>query len=147
MGTRVRGWLRLSRSQRMRLIAMMAALPLIAMALQVFGYRRTRIWLEQRSHRPGARRADASDLTDAQELANIASIAGRHGAIQATCLRQSLLLHWLLRRRGLDPQLRLGVRKHEGDFDAHAWIELDGVALAQRDLLHRPLFAIEKSPV
>jgi hypothetical protein len=137
MAGRIRGWLALSGAQRVRLIAMMLALPLIEAALRLFDYQRTQRWLERHSERAGSRRADPGDLSAAQDLAKLASIAGRHGAISATCLRQSLLLYWLLRRRGLDPQLKLGVRKHDSVFDAHAWVELEGVALAQTDLAHQ----------
>jgi hypothetical protein len=124
---------------------MMLALPSIAAALRLFDYQRTRQWLERRSSRAGSRPADSGDFAAAQDLANLASIAGRHGAIKATCLRQSLLVYWLLRRRGLDPDIKLGVRKHDGVFDAHAWVELDGVALAQSDPVHQP-FEFKQGP-
>ena len=138
MAGRIRGWLALGGAQRVRLIAMVLALPLIEAALRLFDYQQTQRWLERHSRHAGSRRASPSDLSAAQDLANLASIAGRHGVIKATCLRQSLLLYWLLRRRGLDPQLKLGVRKQDGIFDAHAWVELEGVALAQTDRAHHP---------
>jgi hypothetical protein len=138
MARRIRGWLALSGSQRASLVAMMIALPSIAVALRLFDYQSTRQWLERHSLRAGSRSAGAGDFAAAQDLANLASIAGRHGAIKATCLRQSLLVYWLLRRRGLNPDIKLGVRKHDGIFDAHAWVELDGVALAQSDPVHQP---------
>ncbi len=138
MAGRTRGWLMLTGSQRADLVAMVLALPLIEAALRLFDYQRTQRWLERHSRHAGSRRASPSDLSAAQDLANLASIAGRHGVIKATCLRQSLLLYWLLRRRGLDPQLKLGVRTQDGVFDAHAWVELEGVALAQHDLAHHP---------
>ena len=138
MAGRIRGWLALGSAQRVRLVAMMLALPLIEAALRLFDYQRTQRWLERHSRLAGSRHASPGDLSAAQDLANLASIAGRHGAIKATCLRQSLLLYWLLRRRGLDPQLILGVRTQDGVFDAHAWVELEGVALAQHDLAHHP---------
>lgn len=40
------------------------------------------------------------------------------------CLRRSLLFGWVLRSR--DPLLRIGVAKIDGDFSAHAWLELEG---------------------
>jgi hypothetical protein len=45
----------------------------------------------------------------------------------ATCLAQALATKLLLRRRGYDPALRIGVTRNEaGEFQAHAWIEYDG---------------------
>jgi hypothetical protein len=46
-----------------------------------------------------------------------------------TCLKRSLILFRLLRRRGIPAELRLGVRTVEGTFSAHAWIECGGRTL------------------
>jgi transglutaminase superfamily protein len=46
--------------------------------------------------------------------------------VRATCLRESLVLYAMLRRRGVVPRLCLGVRKDAGQLAAHAWIECDG---------------------
>lgn len=54
-----------------------------------------------------------------------------------TCLRQALAVHWLLRRRGLQPELRFGVDRIDNAPDMHAWVELEGVPLAQPQLRHR----------
>jgi hypothetical protein len=44
-------------------------------------------------------------------------------------LIESLVLWWLLRRQGFDGDLRIGVRKHAGQLQAHAWVEHRGQAL------------------
>lgn len=49
-----------------------------------------------------------------------------------TCLHRSLTLWWLLRRQGIACELRIGVRKAQGRFEAHAWVERQGVALNDR---------------
>jgi hypothetical protein len=49
-----------------------------------------------------------------------------------TCLHRSLTLWWLLRRQGIASELRIGVRKEQGRFEAHAWVERQGVALNDR---------------
>src|SRR5690606_37178790 len=114
----------MSARERLQLGWMAATLPLIHGALRTFGYPRTRAWLEQRSQHPAPRTATPADLESALAAARIAAIAGRRGLVTATCLRQALLLHWLLRRRGLQPELRIGVRKQGEALDAHAWVEL-----------------------
>ena len=43
------------------------------------------------------------------------------------CLRRSLALGHVLRAH--DPVMRIGVARREGDFSAHAWIELNGVPI------------------
>lgn len=46
-----------------------------------------------------------------------------------TCLKKSLILLRLLRKRGIPAELRLGVRKVDDHFSAHAWIECAGRTL------------------
>jgi len=128
----------MSMRERFQLCWMAATLPLIHGALNAFGYARTRAWLERRSRHPARRIATPADLESAHSAARIAAIAGRRGMVTATCLRQALLLHWLLRRRGLQPELRIGVRKQGEALDAHAWVELEGHPLQQSPIVHTP---------
>ena len=44
-----------------------------------------------------------------------------------TCLTKAFVGEWLLRRRGLAVDLRVGVaRDDNGGLDAHAWLEVEG---------------------
>lgn len=52
------------------------------------------------------------------------------------CLRRSLLLGWVYRKR--DPLLRVGVARANGAMTAHAWIELEGKHIGA-DGIHRAL--------
>ncbi|MDB4917220.1 MAG: hypothetical protein JWM95_4864 [Gemmatimonadetes bacterium] len=55
---------------------------------------------------------------------------------RALCLEQSLTLYYCLRRRGVDVDIRLGVR--HTPFAAHAWVEYQGAPLhEQYDTLHQ----------
>jgi hypothetical protein len=62
-------------------------------------------------------------------MARLVDAAARRGPYSATCLPRSLTLWWLLRRRGIDSYLRIGVRKAAGRIEAHAWVELRGLVL------------------
>lgn len=48
-----------------------------------------------------------------------------------------MTLWWLLRREGVDPELRIGARKESGKFEAHAWVELDGQVLNDGAEVHQ----------
>lgn len=137
MAGRRNGWRSLTWTERGQLLLITAALQLIHGALGLFGYQRTHHWLKRRSRHAAAHAASSTDLRVAQRLAELTAIAGRHGPISATCLRQSLLVYWLLRRRGLQPQLRVGVRKQVEALDAHAWVELDGQPLSPTPIQHQ----------
>lgn len=134
---RLRGLRKLPWHERWLLFALLALLPLVSVLLACAGYVRSRRWLEavSRSH---VRRAPSEvELVQAQRVAELAGLAGRWGAVPATCLRQSLLVYALLRRRGFDPLLRIGVRKPGDVVEAHAWVELAGQPLGVGDLGHR----------
>ncbi len=129
-------WRSLTWGDRRMLLGLMLGLPVIAGMLRVLGVFRTRRWLERASPKAGSREVDAHNLRAAERLAKLAAIAGRRGAITVTCLRQALLVYWLLRRRGFAPELKIGMRSLDGVVDGHAWVELGGVALNQPHLDH-----------
>lgn len=64
-------------------------------------------------------------------IARMEAAAGRHLPFQPNCLEQSLTLWWLLRRRGIPADLRIGVRKDAASFEAHAWVESGGTVLSE----------------
>lgn len=133
----LQGLQRLTAPERRQLTWMLLALPLIHASIGLAGYGRTRRWLDSLSHSANPRPATQANIDSARSAARIASIAGRRGTVNATCLRQALLVYWLLRKRGLAPELKLGVRKHEGVVDAHAWVELEGQSLDPQPLVHK----------
>lgn len=99
----------------------------VALLLRVLDFQRTRRLLDRLSP-SGTRQAKATEegMAYALDLGRLTKIAGRYVPANGTCLRQSLLVWWLLRRRGLPADLRIGVSKGEV-FAAHAWVELDGL--------------------
>jgi hypothetical protein len=48
---------------------------------------------------------------------------------EVKCLQTALVLAQVLRARGIDTSLRIGVRKDGGELRAHAWIEAGGFHL------------------
>ena len=134
MRGRLRSWLALSGRERAQFLGLMASLAAVHGSLALAGYVRTRRWVESISAGGTKRTATVEDLQTARRLARLAQIAGRRGPVQATCLRQALVLHGWLRRRGLKPEIIIGVRR-DGDapLDAHAWVELEGASI---DVVH-----------
>lgn len=130
MSRRLRGWLALSGRERAQFLGLMASLAAVHGSLALTGYVRTRRWVERLSAGGTRRTATSDDLEAARRLAQLAAIAGRRGAVRATCLRQALVLHGWLRRRGLAPEIVIGVRRDgEAPLDAHAWVELEGASI------------------
>lgn len=55
-----------------------------------------------------------------------------HGVLlwRSTCLTRSAVLYAMLRQHGYHPSLHLGITSGNGDFEAHAWVSLDGAPIA-----------------
>ena len=81
-------------------------------------------------------------------LHRLVDCAARYHLYQMSCLRQALVLQWLLRKRNIFADLRFGVRKDAGGLQAHAWLEYAGCPIgdvqAQMDVF-APLVAIEEA--
>jgi hypothetical protein len=118
----------LSWPERRTLLAAMASLPLFWLGLHVLGLRRFQAWLQ--CDRPQIE--SSLSLDDIVRVATLVNIAALHVPFRATCLTRSLLLGWILRRRGVASQLRIGVRLTQGVLDAHAWVEYAGIPINDR---------------
>jgi hypothetical protein len=128
----------LTPAERRVLVEASLVLPIAATALRLTGLRATRRLLEHCSSP-----ARPSDRIDPAGVARMVAVAARHGPVRAKCLSAALTLEALLRRRGVKGELRLGVRKHEGRFEAHAWVEHDGAALMDPAGLHARFASLE----
>ncbi|MGQ0816175.1 MAG: lasso peptide biosynthesis B2 protein [Gemmatimonadota bacterium] len=113
---------------RMRPPGLLTCLSLLAISdigLRLFGF--GRMLRAARHFSTGSNSAADRSMIGAtihQVLAATAIYPGR-----SKCLEQSIVTYVLLRRRGFDAQLRLGVQPYP--FFAHAWVELDGVPITE----------------
>jgi hypothetical protein len=109
----------------------LALLPLTALALRIVGFRRWQAALARLAPvgAPPPEGDEVVVLRQARMVARMVEAAARHGPYRASCLPRSLTLWWLLRRRGINADLRIGVRKEAGRFEAHAWVTLGGLVL------------------
>lgn len=118
----------LSAMQQRTLLAAWLCLPLFWLGLRVLGLPRFQAWLLNTTPKS----AHVLTLADIRALGEAVNIAARHTPFPAACLTRSLLLGWLLRRRGVSSELRIGVRMVERALDAHAWVECGGLPVNDR---------------
>ena len=118
----------LSAMQQRTLLAAWLWLPLFWLGLRVLGLPRFQAWLLKTP----AKSTRVLTLVDIRALGDAVNIAARHTPFPAACLTRSLLLGWLLRRRGVSSELRIGVRMIERTLDAHAWVECGGLPVNDR---------------
>jgi hypothetical protein len=81
--------------------------------------------------------AVASQREAVELIARMAAAAARNFFFDTNCLEQSLMLWWLLRRRGIAAELRIGARKEFERFEAHAWVEVDSAVLNDSSAEHQ----------
>ena len=118
-------------------------LPLVSLAIRLFSFRRTQMAL-LRALPAGKIPGQNFDARWVHQTVRMVRAAADHGPFHGNCLRQSVALWWLLRRQGIDSELRIGVRKTDARLEAHAWIEWRGRALNQGTDMRQRFAAFEK---
>jgi hypothetical protein len=120
-------------------------LPLVRTSLRLRGYNKTYASLEKRLG-PGVPTpvATAEAPVQLQSTCRMVRAAVHYSLVKFTCLEESLTLWFLLSQWGIPARLRIGVRKDDGKFEAHAWVEHNGEALNQPEALHQHYAAFEK---
>lgn len=133
-----RRFLRLEGREQKIVLAAAAGLAATGLGLRLVGFRRwQRVlhWLATAG--PGCSGVCERGIAErAREIARLEAAAARNFPWRTNCLEQSLVLEWLLRRRGIPATLRIGGRKDGDRFEAHAWVELDGVKLNGMETEH-----------
>jgi hypothetical protein len=121
-------------------------LPAISLSLKVRGFQATQQALQnfsilsKREKRSGPRVPDCERVNLAARMVNAAA---RYALGRSSCLERSLALWWLLRQEGIASSVRIGTRKSGGKFQAHAWVECEGVALNEPQQEHRHYAAFD----
>jgi Transglutaminase-like superfamily len=120
-------FLALSRTERWLFAQSLFLLPVTAAALHLSSFKRISAALARLSPAVADETQDEKTaLAQARTTARMVTLAARHGFFNSTCLHRALILWWLLRRRGISSDLRIGVRTETGEFEAHAWVEYRG---------------------
>ncbi len=118
-------WRSFAWSERLVFLQALLLLPLADLALRVDRYQSIYEKLRKRTPLKGDL-PQTPQLLAAQRYAQLVAAASRRNPFESTCLRRSLVLWWLLRRKGIDSALCLGVRKRADNLEAHAWVEVAG---------------------
>ena len=122
----------LPRAERRLVIEAAGTLPVIALGLRLLRMSVLFRSLDRLAARLAApSRSDEVPVT-IRRTRRALTLAAWRGFYRGNCLSRSATLWWLLRRQGVRSDLRIGVRKEDGQLQAHAWVECDGVALNER---------------
>ena len=98
-------------------------LPLVRISLSRRGFARTADELARRSKGPV--RPYGPDAVD--RVVEAVTVAAARPLVGSTCLPRALVAWFLLRRRGVDADLRIGAASPtELELAAHAWVDVYG---------------------
>lgn len=131
--------LALPRRELVLLSKAVAAIGVTWILLWICGVQRLRRML---TYLAKAGSGEKARTVSAEMLTRIISAAARHAPIKGTCLSQALATEALFLHYGYDPVVRLGVMRRNGNFQAHAWVELDN-----RIIIGGPAMVQEYTPL
>jgi hypothetical protein len=109
----------LSGDHRWLLLKSFCMLAWVRIGLRWRGYAAMRAWAD----RPQCCAVATLTVEQASALGQVVNLAARHSPFTVTCLPRSLWLQRVLRERGLDSELCIGVKLGHDGFAAHAWVE------------------------
>ncbi len=142
-----RTFLRLTAGDRREFVLASLLLPTTALAFRGLGFRRWQATLERWAPRSATVRSDADATAKGLRTAWLVRTAARFVAGRESCLAQALVLWWLLRRRGFESELRIGVRKRGDQLQAHAWVEYRDLVLNDRGDELSPYLSFDRAIV
>ena len=133
----LRSYFRLNPFERWIVVQSVAGLVIARIGLRVAGFgvwKKVVTWLSSAN-------AESREVEDtrsfASSIARTQAAAERHLFFRPSCLEHALVLWYLLRRHGVAALIRIGGRKEQGVFEAHAWVEVDGLPIGDADGAHR----------
>ena len=115
-------------------------LPWAMLSLRLRGFKKTQAKFQEKLLRT-SQVASEADAVMVQTICRMVKAAGHYGIAHPNCLEESLVMWYFLQRESLPAALRIGVRKSQGAFEAHAWVEYQGAALNQGDEWAHPHYA------
>ncbi len=97
-------------------------LPMTYAGLKLFGFKRLLRRIQNVG--PLAGHVPARCPEDIHTYTHLFSAVARRLPLPLKCLGRSVALCWLLRLRGMDATVHIGVRKEHNGLGAHAWVQI-----------------------
>lgn len=130
-------FLKLSFLEKSLVIQGLILLPLIHFYLQLKGLKKTQVLLTKLVPKfKQINNNNHNNLSQIFRIAKTIKIISKYYPF-ATCLRQSLLLWYLLKKEGIESKLCIGVRKEKKQLLAHAWVEYQGFAINETNNINQ----------
>lgn len=117
-------WSDWNRAERTLIVQAIGLLHITPIAMRIFGMQR---WLNLLGQwTPITPSKTITTPTELKQVHWLNVQAVNHSPVRGACLSRSINLWWLMRRRHIDTEIRIGVRGKGDKFRAHAWLEYQG---------------------
>lgn len=137
---------RLSGFERAVVLEAVIGLPIAWLAARLLGFRICRAAFDERGGAAqNSKPLDAGTLDMARRIAHLEAVTAANLFLRTSCLEQSFVLRRMLSRRGMNAALRIGARKEEDRFEAHAWVEMAGSVVDGGGTGHLHFMPFERS--
>ena len=142
--SKIRTFLSLNATERWLILQAFGMVPLTALGLRLFGFKRWYAALNRLAGTAGKKIPPEHEVRYVQRLMRLMRLVMRNCPYKGNCLSRSLTFWWLLHRQGIASDLRIGVRQENG-FQAHAWVEYQGYPLNDSAKVHQDYAAFDAS--
>ena len=141
--SRFKKFLVLSGADKITFMVALCGLPGVYLNLRRFGFKN---YLARLQHIPlAAVPPDIETSSVPAQISYLVNSAARLLFRREACLERSILLWSLLRRRGIESELKIGVVTEDSTMRAHAWIEIDGEPINEPPDTNQRFTAFESS--
>jgi len=123
---RLRQFYRMPRPDRGLLLLIAIMVPVIEIGLRVAGFKRICSCLR---HVAKTTRLTENSAAEIERHRRLLFLFHQQLPFAGGCLARALTLWCLLQRKGIDTDLRFGLRRDDGALAAHAWVEHQGQPL------------------
>jgi hypothetical protein len=137
---------KLPAAQKNNLLWAATLLPTTGAALRLLGFHRWKSLLAIAIPRKTpAGKVTSEVLMEAGETARMVAAAAREGLFRARCLEKSMVLWFLLARKRVPAELRIGVRQSATGLEAHAWVEVQGTIVNDTEDIRHTYMAFSEN--
>ncbi len=147
MGKRFEQLVALSLHEWCLMVTAILMLPVIGLLLRLRGIKGTQTLLDSLLVAQKELKVPApAELEKTRVVARMIAVAASHGPYRAGCLRQSLLVQWVLAWHGISSNIRFGIEKEPtASFSAHAWVECGAVNITDGEACQLRFLAFEEN--
>ena len=141
--SRLKKFLALSGIEKRIFFKALCGLPLVHLRLRLLGFKK---YLAQLQRIPLATiHPEIDPSTYPAHTSYLVNAAARLLFRREACLERSIMLWSMLRRKGIESELKIGVAKAHQELQAHAWVEIDDTAINEPRDAHQRFTAFDCS--